>query len=588
MLRRAMNTVGQLPVRVEQKYGVHLGDHLLSKTVLALFLNGLLAACNTSVVNSPTLTPEAVLPLADQMKEQLKNQNPLAIYDTSPSRTTDESMKEIEKKPEFGKFIGSQAIIGFDFSEENPKPISSEVLSFENGSYVIFYDENGNALSEVLPVSLNYGQDGSGNLSMTFKASIEDNEGQNHEESFLTFFSNIPLSSFDKSILEKAMSEDPKVRKEALDLFSKIFGDIENIDEVQYSNLLTEKSLILKKERKIDWKTKLSDFLKFLRPVSHVQAAGLTPTALPDSEPPAPVVPPLPAEAQTWVAAHPEFNLSGNLDASGFHVNLGVDPTTGKDKIIDVLPGQIATRIKVGQEGALQVYSETGDKIIAAYDPETKAWIDRDNVVAKDVFNMETYIHVQTWDQAKEIWRLEKHFMVPFPKGTSFPILSEQQADYQRSGAVRGTLGNPQPGSEPTLLFNGVVLEKGEGREGDYGLITEQINNVDDTFSAGHFGRTSSKFSDTTLKNLLNDRDRSYIVPIYQESKLSTLQKIKSAYPFIYKMWKDAGLYDGEGLVYKGIRDFVVQWLTTGKFPKELEHIILFDYIKYYDYPDHN
>jgi hypothetical protein len=283
---------------------------------------------------------------------------------------------------------------------------------------------------------------------------------------------------------------------------------------------------------------------------------------------------PFPAEAQTWVVAHPEFNLSGQLDANGFYVDLG------DGKRIDVPADQIAARIKVGQEGALQVYSETGDKIIAAYDPETKAWINRDKVVAKDFFNMETYIHVQTWEQAKELFRLEKHFMIPFPEGTQFPTLDEKQADYLSGNTVSNPLGDFPIGKEPVKLFNGIIIEKNEpdGINADYVAMTSQVYNIDGSFSSFQAGRTKYDFERMTLRSLL--LGRSYILPVYDLG--DGLNYVNSNYQFNVKTWVDNGLYDGNGRELTKIKSFVIQWLRAGKFPKELKNIFLIDSPKLY------
>jgi hypothetical protein len=82
-----------------------------------------------------------------------------------------------------------------------------------------------------------------------------------------------------------------------------------------------------------------------------------------------------------------------------------------------------------------------------------------------------------------------------------------------------------------------------------------------------------------------------YVLPLYKMSDQSGLDNYKTSIPFIFQQWQNAvpPLYDGDGLVFKGIRDLVVQWLTTGKFPKEeLKGIIMAFYVVNYDYPDHN
>lgn len=318
----------------------------------------------------------------------------------------------------------------------------------------------------------------------------------------------------------------------------------------------------------------------------NIKEVKATKTPIPPSTPIPETIPlpSLPPEALTWVetqqAIDPEFVLPGQLDAGGFHVDLG------DGKRIDVPADQIAARIKVGQEGALQVYSETGDKIIAAYDPESKAWIDRDNVIQSDMNNMENYIHVSTWADLQELFRLEKHFMIPFPEDTYFPTFDETNVDYLTRKHVQGInespLGNPPIGKEPTRLFNYYFLEKGEGREIDYAGVTEQIFNPSDkTFSSSHFSRSAERFQSIVLPGLRSGR--AYILPLYQLTEDDNLESLKSKYPFIFDMWKVAGLYDGgNSHEFTKIKELVMKWLIEKKFPLPLENTPLLGYIQTY------
>ena len=394
---------------------------------------------------------------------------------------------------------------------------------------------------------------------------------------YTLWFKDLNPENVNQFILQFSQEKDPKKQQQLL---------LNHVHGVTFNDVDSDRSLTI--EFDVNKPNQLLEFIvsTFFAPnmVAHAAPAE---TPLPPSTPipelPVPVIPSLPPEALTWVetqkAADPEFVLPVVIDADGFHVNLGVDEDTGIEKIINVPAEQIATRIKVGQEGALQVYSETGDKIIAVFDPETNKWIDRDKVVAKDFFNMETYIHVQTWEQVKELWRLEQHFMIPFPEDTQFPVFDEKQADYQARllEGFYSPLGNPPPGKEPVIPFNGIILDKGVDVEVDYAFGTQQVfNRADKTFSSWRVSRTADSYKKTILQHLRSIRY--YILPSYQTSSQDNLDKLKSNFPFIFKIWEDAGLYKGEGLEYTGIKKLVLQWLISGDFPEELRYVPMFPY----------
>lgn len=388
---------------------------------------------------------------------------------------------------------------------------------------------------------------------------------------YTLWFKDLNPENVNQFILQFSKEKDPKKQQQLL---------LNHVHGVTFNDVDTDRSLTI--EFDVNKPNQLLEFIvnTFFAPNMVAHAAPIE-TPIPPSTPIPETIPlpSLPPEALTWVANHPEFSLSGNLDESGFHVDLG------DGKRIDVPADQIATRIKVGQEGALQVYSETGDKIIAAYDPETKAWVDRDKVVAKDFFNMETYIHVQTWEQAKELFRLEKHFMTPFPEGTQFPILDAKQADYLSGNIVSNPLGDAPLGKEPIKLFNGIVIEKNEaeGINADYAMLTSQVyNKIDKTFSSFHAGRSADEFQKITLRNLTLQlaNGRVFILPIYNIG--DALDYVKTENQFMAKMWIDNGLWDGKSKELTGIKNLVIQWLTTGKFPKELENILLIEFVGWY------
>lgn len=299
---------------------------------------------------------------------------------------------------------------------------------------------------------------------------------------------------------------------------------------------------------------------------------------------------PLPTEAQTWVANHPEFHLQEYLGPAGLNVDFG------EGKVVSVPPDQITARLKVGQEDALQIYNETGDKILAAFDPETKAWVDADRVIWKgktpeDKLNAENYVHVKTWAELKELIRLEKHFLPPFPENTYFPPLDKiivDYYDYDNYGDESAEFNVYRPfgylptgATAPFRFINFIVLEKNpdEGRMLNGFLHDEQIYNpADGSFSVLHFGPIdgtdeprSIKFNyEITKGDLIN-------IPLYSFFDKSDLNS--PLFVTILKYLRENNYMDASGNMPR-IKELVRVWLTTGHVPPELENIFLIDGIK--------
>lgn len=349
-----------------------------TKLSFAFLTNFFLASCfGINDVKAPgTVIP---INLEVKMKEQLANKNLLAIYDTTESKKADPLMSEIEKKQ--GKFSFSVAIIGFDLSKNNSAPISSEITCFEKQSLVVFYDEVGQPASEALPVNLKLGKDDKGNLTMSYKATMDNQNGTKEEAPFLTFFSNIPLSSLDQDLMNRAQQGD----LEAINILSNIFNEADNIDEVVYENLATGNGIDLKRNNQSDWKTRFTNFLKQLNPlnVTPVQAAGLTPTAEATSSPtptPIPEVQSLnvaPEVKAVLDAQKAPYKVSESGEAiitvSGKEVVLKnlVDTKTDFGLAEDILNG-------VDADGTRYLFTEKGGwaKVIEPGTPEKRTKVD--------------------------------------------------------------------------------------------------------------------------------------------------------------------------------------------------------------------
>lgn len=340
------------------------------KLAVALTLDLLLTSCSATSAQAPgTETPFL---LSDKMTEQLKNNNPLGLYDTTTNRKLDPAMPEIEKVQ--GKFSSSVAIVGFDTNSADPKPIASEILSFENSSYVIFYDEEGKpATTENFPVNLKLGKDNNGNLAMIYKATVENQDGTKGELPFLTLFSNLPISGLDQDLISRAEQGD----KDALDELGKLFNNADNLDEVSYENIATQQRIDIKRGNLTDWKTKMGDIFKMLNPFSviPVQAAGLTPLPPPTEGAPA-----------TALNVAPEVKIVLDAQKAPYTVNESGEPVITVDGKEIVLNNLTDTKTDFGLSedilngvdpvtGDRYLYSEVGGiwaKVIEAGTPENR------------------------------------------------------------------------------------------------------------------------------------------------------------------------------------------------------------------------
>lgn len=278
-------------------------------TVIPLSLS--VVSCTTPQGMEATPGPtviETPKPLSELVAAQITAGDPLAGYSSTESRQNDAFIKQNESK--YGKLENSRVIVGIDGSNN---PVMSEIFDFEKGDYVVFYDKDGKAVSDMSELKINYGYDKeNGNLLLNFKAEMEDGEGGVADHQFLTFASTTTIDQLSPDVLEKLQKGDPSVNVQLLSNF-----DQDQLSSIDYINPTTGQSVVWKKSAP-NW-NKVTAFLKTLNPLyaSPVQAA--------------------PAETATAEATATTPPPAVNAEVTKFDGDIkvgevkGKDYTTGKD-----------------------------------------------------------------------------------------------------------------------------------------------------------------------------------------------------------------------------------------------------------------
>jgi hypothetical protein len=201
------------------------------------------------------------------------------------------------------------------------------------------------------------------------------------------------------------------------------------------------------------------------------------------------------------------------------------------------------------------------------------------------------YITVQTREQLDALFDLEKLVLPPFPKDTYFPPLDKIIVDYQSEANMNpaSEFSNINPigkitdlSKSPLRFVNYILLQKGEGRQYDTYIVTEQVYNpADGTFSLLHSGfdafePVTSTSTGRGLGTLWSFTDSPKILlPVYQGS-VAVLDPTLPCYTYCNQLayYKEHNLIDANAQMPE-IKQWIDLWLTTGKLPKDIEHIVL-------------
>jgi hypothetical protein len=269
--------------------------------------------------------------------------------------------------------------------------------------------------------------------------------------------------------------------------------------------------------------------------------------------------------------------ISGvSVDAAGLHLTLD-------SGVVDIPANQILDRIKVGQNSPFQIYNEAGTGIDYAWDSENSVWVEASQVLQPDLSNPENYIKIDSWEGLKELGRLEKMFLLPFPDGTYWPETDKIVLDYKFWDATTDLEAEFNPwyplgrltssDKSPFRIVNYSFLPKGEGRPSDAYIVTEQVYNAaDGSFSVLHFCMNSVSTPGEAVNYFKNEVTLSgvYLLPQPSLTKetVSAYYGTKSAVTYLL----DNGYLKRDGSMPE-IKAWIVQWLTTGLVPKDLENI---------------
>lgn len=260
-----------------------------------------------------------------------------------------------------------------------------------------------------------------------------------------------------------------------------------------------------------------------------------------------------------------------SFDSTGLHI-------AGR---VDVGPEDIAKRVKVGQNSPFQIYNEEGTAILYAYDAENRALINSADVLQPDNSNPEKYIHIQSLDDLKNLARLEKMVLPPFPDTAHSWDPSKFYLDY----CNMNNKGNPDDdvswwyplGSLPEGKTSGfryvnyLVLGKNEseGRHFDSYIYTEQVYNPDDgSFSVMHYGPVDI-FKPWLIQEFASFTQNDYSLPGCYISVGNPALATLSHY------LKTNNLMDSSGNMSK-IQQLTQTSLQNGHISSELETIPLF------------
>jgi len=285
-------------------------------------------------------------------------------------------------------------------------------------------------------------------------------------------------------------------------------------------------------------------------------------------------LPPLPADFLSQVPKD-----SYTYDAKGLHI------TVAEGRVIDILQNEIADKLVIGVFDNLQILNT--DKTLAAwaYDKENKVWIDGTTVIQPNMYNVEGYIHIQTWDDLQELTRKEKLVLIAFPPDTYFPPLDQIFVDYENT-EINDKFGQPfnfwnplgsvtDLNKAPIRRVNFILVKAGEGRRFDDYIVSEQVFNPQDgTFSILNFGFSEFEqdYGWGTLQHYLETPDK-FLLPgyMYFQEVLGGAECYTICNEVDYL--KSIGAFDAEGNLPE-IKALLREWFSTGRVPDKLESFL--------------
>jgi hypothetical protein len=247
------------------------------------------------------------------------------------------------------------------------------------------------------------------------------------------------------------------------------------------------------------------------------------------------------------------------VDASGAHFAFNGNS-------VDIPATSIGDRIKVGQEGALQIYNEQLSAIDYAWDTKNNRWVEASSVIQPDRYNTEQVAVTDTDEELFEEYRLEKMFMLPFPADTYWPDPTQLDMHYGdlnvKNGRPFGHLADVSK-SPFRLLVNHFKWK-------DMVMMTEQVYNpADNTFSSIHFPRPGDNYKGYLT---LVSRPGAFLMPMYA---LEIPDQYTNGFPTQMAYLAEKGYYSYGSNTLPKIRSLGVSWLTEKKVPEELEELPL-------------
>jgi hypothetical protein len=272
--------------------------------------------------------------------------------------------------------------------------------------------------------------------------------------------------------------------------------------------------------------------------------------------------------------------------------NFSVDNTGARlvlnDITVDIPTNEIQDRIKVGQEGVLQIYNEQKTAIDYAYDEENKVWIKASDVLQPDYKNPENYIHLQTWDDLKKLARLQEMILTPFPTDTFSWLSDKVILNYQDSSINRDPTADyaywrplgvlEDVSKSPFKIVSYSLLEKGEGISRVVYIITVQVYNTDNGSYSTMQYVIDWLDSDRFISYASSINPDEYFLPALELIPLAPSHR--SLYPVVDYLL-DHGYLESDGSRPK-TKTLVDQWLTNGHVPPELGNIPLYYHVFYF------
>jgi hypothetical protein len=234
----------------------------------------------------------------------------------------------------------------------------------------------------------------------------------------------------------------------------------------------------------------------------------------------------------------------------------------------------------LGQENIFQYRDSKNTKVLYAFDPETKKFLERSQSIQDSNVDEEKFIQAESFDDLPEIFRREKLFMIPFDaENTYFPESDDIYANYdtpESRSRQQGTgefnsvrpLGKLPEGKDSPFVFeNYIRIKNVEGSEYPYAyIVSEKVYNLsDNSFSVLH---PYSILLDSLRKHI--NSDGIFLPQLFLDADGYSYPPYK---PFI-EFYENKGLIEGTQEI-PVIVELVNQWFREGKVPAQLEKIPL-------------